>query len=63
MSGKFELEYKYAKVHPQELVCKRLLELAELYSSHPDLPTLALVEAAASEVAKEKGLASRHFGR
>jgi len=46
----YQKHYEYALAHPEEDVCKRLLELAQLYAAQADIPTLGLIQGAAKDV-------------
>ena len=50
MIGKYGREYIFAKNNPEVPCCKVLLDLAQLYVKHVDVPTLALIQEAAHEI-------------
>jgi hypothetical protein len=49
----YKREYEWAMAHPETEAGRHLLDLAQLYAVHADLPTLGLVRAAAENVRKE----------
>lgn len=53
MSGKYETEYRWALANPTNPAAKSLLDLAAIYASSPDVPTLGLIEGAVTDVRKQ----------